>query len=99
MRCEIMRKFSILLMIVGISIIGYAVYQIFLTNNLQKESLAEAKEILVSDEPASDTSDNFDFTPEIGETVGILHIPKLDAELPIVEGTDEIGRASCRERV
>lgn len=84
-----MRKFSILLMIVGISIIGYAVYQIFLTNNLQKESLAEAKEILVSDEPASDTSDNFDFTPEIGETVGILHIPKLDAELPIVEGTDE----------
>ena len=83
-----MRKFSILLMIVGISIIGYAVYQIFLTNNLQKESLAEAKEILVSDEPASDTSDNFDFTPEIGETVGILHIPKLDAELPIVEGTD-----------
>lgn len=27
------------------------------------------------------------FVPEAGETIGLLHIPKLNAELPIVEGT------------
>ena len=30
-----------------------------------------------------------DFSPDTGETVGILHIPKLEADLPIVEGTHE----------
>ncbi|MCX4074707.1 class D sortase [Bacillus subtilis] len=28
------------------------------------------------------------FNPEIGDTVGVLTIPKISAELPIVEGTD-----------
>lgn len=27
------------------------------------------------------------FAPDAGETIGLLHIPKLNAELPIVEGT------------
>ncbi|MCY7575564.1 sortase [Bacillus pumilus] len=28
------------------------------------------------------------FVPKAGETIGLLHIPKLNAELPIVEGTE-----------
>ncbi|MGG0028144.1 class D sortase [Bacillus safensis subsp. osmophilus] len=28
------------------------------------------------------------FAPQAGETIGLLHIPKLRAELPIVEGTE-----------
>lgn len=28
------------------------------------------------------------FAPQAGETIGLLHIPKLKAELPIVEGTE-----------
>src|SRR5690625_4554823 len=83
-----MRKFSIILMIVGISIIAYAVYQIGLTNILQKESLAEAQEMLTNNNEGQ-TDNVKDFSPDIGETVGILHIPKIDAALPIIEGTDE----------
>ncbi|BBP87118.1 hypothetical protein BsIDN1_07360 [Bacillus safensis] len=31
---------------------------------------------------------DFPFAPQTGEAIGLLHIPKLKAELPIVEGTD-----------
>lgn len=52
---------------------------------LQKESLSEAKK-LISENHSIDTSE---FFPNIGEEVGVLEIPKIDAELPIIEGTDE----------
>lgn len=85
-RSDFLRKLSVFLMIIGIGIIGYAGYQLVLTNMLQKESLAEAQEILTS----TDDVDNYkNFSPNVGDTIGILDIPKIDAELPIVEGTDE----------
>src|SRR5690606_26001183 len=59
------------------------------SNYLQKESLAEAREILTNNDEQQSTIETENFSPEMGETVGILHIPKIEAELPIVEGTDE----------
>ena len=36
-----------------------------------------------------DTVSAKDFTPDNGKTVGLLSIPKLDEDLPIIEGTHE----------
>lgn len=79
-----MRKFAVILILSGMMIIAYAVYEIYSTNTKQKESLAEVQKKLTEE---NITIENF--SPEIGEEVGILHIPKIDAELPIIEGTDE----------
>lgn len=79
-----MRKFAVILILSGMMIIVYAVYEIYSTNTKQKESLAEVQKKLTEE---NITIENF--SPEIGEEVGILHIPKIDAELPIIEGTDE----------
>ncbi|MED1469287.1 class D sortase [Bacillus salipaludis] len=63
-----------------------------------KASLKEAKEIVSEQQPidsnqkpneknkykASEKSK----APKIGDTIGLLSIPKISAELPIVEGTD-----------
>ncbi len=91
-----MKKLSLLLIVAGLVLLGVGGYQWFHTAQAQKNSLAEAQAMLdegakESDETASEqpaeTAESF--SPEMGNTAGILHIPRLDAELPIVEGTDE----------
>lgn len=85
-----MKKFSFLLILIGISIIGYSLFQIVQSNMKQKDSLAEAKELVQFDRNEEiNTPLEELFSPKIGDTVGILEIAKIDAELPIVEGTDE----------
>jgi len=85
-----MRKFSFLLIIIGISIISYSVFQIIQSNMKQKESLAEAKELIQIDSSQEiNTPLEEIFSPKKGDTVGILEISKIEAELPIIEGTDE----------
>lgn len=91
-----LRKFSILLMIAGIVFIAYGGSQIIKTNKAQSESLAEAKTIVYDQTDKqtlhtekSPTTVAQQFAPAQGETVGILSIPRLEAELPIIEGTHE----------
>ncbi|MEN1967652.1 class D sortase [Lentibacillus sp. N15] len=91
-----MKKLSILLVIAGLILLGIGAYQWVKTTRAQHESLAEAKELLHKNKQAEDASTStvskdstFTFQPGVGETVGLLHIPKLDSDLPIVEGTDE----------
>ncbi|WP_156288273.1 class D sortase [Oceanobacillus salinisoli] len=89
-----MRIFSFLLIITGIFFLAFGGYQWFATENAQKNSLVEAQELLDASASSEDLSTSADikpdeFYPETGETAGILHIPKLDSDLPIVEGTDE----------
>lgn len=86
-------------MSVGLAFLFYGGFQIYKTNKLQEESLAEAKTIIERETTVDKANYEslFDaqkaaaeqFDPEHGETVGILHIPRLDAELPIIEGTHE----------
>jgi len=88
-----MKKLSLLFIIIGLLIIGYSVFQIVQGNMKQKVALSEAKNITQLDKNMS-TSDKLkptfdDFNPLKGDTVGILEIDKIEAELPIVEGTDE----------
>ncbi|MCA1030761.1 class D sortase [Bacillus timonensis] len=78
---------SAFLIIVGTAFVGYAVYEIVYTKVETQQSLVEAKEVIKKSQSKKGAlSEPFD--PIMGEAVGILTIPKLDAELPIVEGTD-----------
>ncbi|MFC4557545.1 class D sortase [Virgibacillus kekensis] len=88
-----MKGVAILLTIAGIIFIGIGGYQLFKTDHSQNKSLEEAK-IRLADQK-SETSSSLQsshmlepFLPDEGESVGILHIPRLNAELPIIEGTD-----------
>jgi sortase A len=84
-----MKKLSYLLIIVGLCIVSYAIWEIFDTKMQTSKSLDEANAIVKSP-PSKDIYKQEDgaFKPPIGEAVGILQIPKLKADLPIVEGTD-----------
>jgi sortase A len=84
-----MKKLSYLLIVVGLCIVGYAGWQIVDTKMQTSTSLVEAKEIVESP-PNKEIYKEEDGTykPPIGEAVGVLQIPKLNADLPIVEGTD-----------
>ncbi|WP_200410814.1 class D sortase [Virgibacillus salexigens] len=88
-----MNKFALLLISIGFVFLCFGGYQWYTTEKQQEASLTKAKD-LVKQPNSSTTSlekDNIKkaFTPAKGETAGILHIPKLEADLPIVEGTDE----------
>lgn len=93
-----MRKFSILFIIVGLAFLVVGGYQFFQTKQAQGQSLAEAKSMLEEKRKkynnTSGTNDFLDFdvnsfSPEKGNEVGILSIPKLDSEIAIIEGTHE----------
>nr|WP_121664542.1 class D sortase [Metabacillus litoralis] len=85
----IVKKLSYLLIVIGLGIVGYAGWEIFDTKMQTSNSLAEAKSIVESapDKEIYKEEDGT-FKPPIGEAIGILHIPRLNADLPIVEGTD-----------
>ncbi|WP_407271068.1 class D sortase [Radiobacillus sp. PE A8.2] len=86
-----MKKLAIIFILAGIGLLGVGGYQFVKTYAAEKNSLLEAKQLLEkSDYSAGDKEvlDVPEFRPGFGETVGILEIPKIDAELPIVEGTD-----------
>lgn len=79
-----MRYFSYMLILTGVVLLSYGAYQWYGSESAQRKSLSEAENLLHSETSVTAES----FRPETGETIGILHIPSLEAELPIVEGTD-----------
>nr|WP_053218560.1 class D sortase [Virgibacillus senegalensis] len=95
---ERVKKIAFLIMAVGIVLAGYGAIQLVQTGQSQQKSLAEAH-LLLKERNSSETKQNNPtiidkqhgdaaYLPEQGETAGILAIPKIGAELPIVEGTD-----------
>jgi sortase A len=88
-----MKQLSIIFVLAGLVFLGYGGYQLFKTEAAQSDSLAEAKEFIEQgnsmEETEQDPIDPQAFYPDKGDAAGILHIPKLDAELPIIEGTHE----------
>ncbi|MBO1512810.1 class D sortase [Metabacillus bambusae] len=84
-----MKKLSYLLIVVGLCIVAYAVWEIADTKMQTSKTLDEAKAIVESP-PSKEVYKVEDgtFKPPMGEAVGILQIPRLNADLPIVEGTD-----------
>lgn len=71
----------------GILLISYGGAQHFLTIEKQKKSFIKAQEVIGS--PTQSTYREVrDFKPQEGEVIGMLLIPSLNADLPIIEGTN-----------
>lgn len=88
-----LRIFSFLLLIAGAAFLFYGGYQLFQTHAMESERMDEATSF-VSDkeikEIKDDDLDDYNYDKfETDDTIGILYIPRLDREIPIIEGTDE----------
>ncbi|CEE02798.1 hypothetical protein BT1A1_3010 [Caldibacillus thermoamylovorans] len=77
-----------LLFTTGFILIGYALYHIWDGNYQVEKRIVEAKKIVEQNNNDSQI-DPSSLSYQKGETIGILKIPKLKKELPIIEGTDE----------
>ncbi|MER0468955.1 class D sortase [Bacillus cabrialesii subsp. cabrialesii] len=85
------KAFPLFIIAAGLLLIGYGVWKVVDTNQKTAEALEEAK--LAAGHPKTQKNKEKDaqkasFKPKAGEAVGVLEIPKINAELPIVEGTD-----------
>lgn len=83
-------KFPLFIILTGLVLVGVGLWQFINVKTQTHASLQEAKE-LIADQPAvvapKKRVENSP-PPNMGETVGLLAIPKIKAELAIVEGTD-----------
>jgi len=98
------RKAGTLLMAIGMIVVAIAIFQYIEHQVKMKQALAKA-EALVESSPLKDASETKPsassvaaseslserpkFSPKENDVIGTLHIPKIEAELPIIEGTEE----------
>lgn len=85
-----MKYLSYLLIIAGLGILGFGGMQLIESKVSEDQRLAEAKEIVNEDvvEEVEKQELNYDHIKE-GDTIGVLYIPRLEREIPIIEGTHE----------
>jgi sortase A len=80
---------SYLLVLTGILLFSIGTYEYVKMNKSQQSSLAEAYQTIKNPSQKPKSIYGLSFEPDQGESVGILSIPKIDSELPIIEGTNE----------
>jgi sortase A len=81
---------SLIILIAGLLLILYSVYNIFSHNQQEAKALSEAKEKVTSKSDGDELIDSkAEYSFAKGDVIGILDIPALNKELPIIEGTDE----------
>ncbi|MCP8966984.1 class D sortase [Ectobacillus ponti] len=82
-----MRKWlSLILIIVGIVLIGTNAWKWWDSRQEQAHAVTQASTVLAEAKERKLT--RAEFQPRKNEEIGLLRIPKIDAVLPIVEGTD-----------
>src|SRR5699024_6415274 len=89
-----LRILSIILLIVGIGFLGYGGFQLYQTHAMESERLDVASEfisnVVIKDINNISETDEMRYEEfKTDETIGIFYIPRLDREIPIIEGTDE----------
>ncbi|MFN7251911.1 MAG: class D sortase [Anaerobacillus sp.] len=72
-----------LFLIAGLSIVAYSGYMIWDGNKQVSDTLTEAKDLV--SEPSTPSK----FNPKLNDVIGIISIPKLDKDLPILIGTED----------
>jgi len=84
------KYFSILLILSGICFLSSGGYQLYKTTLSQHHSIKEAQQTIDRFQISSQKKDLkvTNFKPNQNDVVGILFIPRIDAKLPIIEGTD-----------
>ncbi|MCR2823731.1 class D sortase [Lederbergia panacisoli] len=85
------KKLSILLLVLGGAIIVFSIWQMFDMNLSQNKALKEAmtKVEHTNKKKGIAQQSEIDFNAEKGEVIGILEIPALEREIPILHGVDE----------
>lgn len=83
-------KLPLFIILIGCIVLGIGVWQIIKVNIQTNASLETAKKLVQSNSKNSpeQSPSKSNTLPEMGEAVGILDIPKIKAELAIIEGTD-----------
>jgi sortase A len=90
-------KIPLIIILIGIVIMGIGIWQYVDMKLETKAAITRAKEIVSDQAPdapkntegkGQNTTTTVKKKPDIGETIGLLLIPRIKAELPIVEGTD-----------
>lgn len=87
-----LKFFSWLFMVAGVMILAFSGYQIWDSSYKEKERLQEAEALLANtkdDAEHIEKEEVANVAYDNGETIGLLYIPKLEREIPIIEGTDE----------
>lgn len=85
-----MKGVSYLFLITGLSLLLFVGYQYWQMHSAQKISLEFANQLLEKSNKNEQNSSRIEtFDPKFGEIIGILSIPAIKAEIPIIEGTDE----------
>lgn len=82
---KLTKLLAIVIVISGILVLGIGLFQLWDMKRQEQASLKAARELVKEDRQSVK---NEEFKPETGETSGLLLIPKIEAELPIVEGTE-----------
>ncbi|PAE24710.1 class D sortase [Bacillus sp. 7894-2] len=82
------------LILIGGGLVLFSLHEMYAQEKKTKDSLAQAQERVhnaVNKERRNvlQTEQPLDVSFEQGEAIGILKIPRLEAEIPIIEGTDE----------
>ncbi|GAK10473.1 class D sortase [Geomicrobium sp. JCM 19039] len=76
-------------MIAGLLLVGVSAYDWASTKVNTDQALGAAVQNLEKSTGELDEGVDVEFSPQLGESVGVLRIPTLDVTLPIVEGTEE----------
>jgi sortase A len=89
---------ALLCIIGGVSFIGYGLYEKWTFDRKTEAALQDAMAMTSGNQekepsPSPEKGREWptkpeDWDPAVGDVVGILQIPKFEAQLPIVEGTD-----------
>ncbi|SFC74375.1 sortase A [Alkalibacterium subtropicum] len=90
-----MKALANVFIIVGLAFLGWFGYSLYEQDQMQSVTIEEAEtaiEVLRTESSETDSPDReeeiLNFSPEMYEAFGILHIPKLDRSIGVVEGTD-----------
>lgn len=86
-----LKKMAVIMLASGLFFIGYASVQLKSAQQSEKVALVQAKGELEKQKIKSPQleSSHSDLSFQNGQTIGILQIPIIQKELPIVEGTDD----------
>lgn len=75
--------------IIGLGLLGYFGYSLYQQNQMQSVTMAEAKVAVQELKTENNDDDTISsFFADKHEAFGLLHVPKLDRSIGVVEGTD-----------
>jgi sortase A len=88
-----LKKVPLLLTLTGMIVIGLGLWQLIDSKIKTNTSLKEAKKIVIGQTEKQvmikrPSKNMVGEVPKMGDTIGLLVIPRIKAELAIIEGTD-----------